>query len=322
MSGSDSSIPSGASPLVSGEEGLSSDFEGLSSHVPTLASDLETSVDLETSLTSDEEKTLASPASPVSDVINYRSLLPLCFLQFCESWNSDSIFAYVGYLVVDFGPEGMTKDEAGLYAGLVAGGCFFGNFLSSYLWGYLSDRYGRKKLLISGAIGTLASVILVGKKKTCFFFLFSQMKTGFSRSIWWAVAARSLSGIMNGNLGIAKSLIGEISTSKTIAQSFSWLGIAWGLGTICGSLSGGLLAQPAMKKPEWFGNTLFETFPYLLPNLLSALMLLLGLIATFVFLKVRRKALLDFFVTLVVFKRSLSELQNPNHRALLRVCSS
>jgi hypothetical protein len=39
----------------------------------------------------------------LSSQINYRSLLPLCFAQFCESWNSDSIFAYVTFLVVDFG---------------------------------------------------------------------------------------------------------------------------------------------------------------------------------------------------------------------------
>jgi MFS family permease len=126
----------------------------------------------------------------------------------------------VSFLVVDFDPD-LTRDEAGLYAGLVAGGCFFGNFLSSYFWGYLSDRYGRKRLLISGTVGTLVSVILVGIVCSCYFFLaLPRLGTGFSSSIWWAIAARSFSGIMNGNLGIAKSLIGEISTSKTLAQSF------------------------------------------------------------------------------------------------------
>jgi hypothetical protein len=43
---------------------------------------------------------------------------------------------------------------------------------------------------------------------------------------------------MNGNLGIAKSLIGEISNSKTIAPSFGLLGISWGLGTVFGSVTG------------------------------------------------------------------------------------
>jgi Na+/melibiose symporter-like transporter len=68
------------------------------------------------------------------------------------------------------------------------------------------------------------------------------------------------------------------------------LGIAWGLGTICGSIAGGLLAQPAKKMPSLFGQTLFETFPYLLPNVVSAAMLLLGLIATIVFLKEPERA--------------------------------
>lgn len=35
-----------------------------------------------------------------SDRINYRSLIPLCFLQMCESWNTDSIFAYVSMMVI------------------------------------------------------------------------------------------------------------------------------------------------------------------------------------------------------------------------------
>ena len=96
--------------------------------------------------------------------------------------------------------------------------------------------------------------------------------------------------MLNGNLGIAKSLIGEISSSKTISQSFGFLGIAWGLGTICGSVTGGVLAQPAKKWPEAFGGTIFGTFPYLLPNLVSAFMLLIGLLGTIIFLKEPERA--------------------------------
>ncbi len=113
----------------------------------------------------------------VDDKINFRILLPLLILQFAETWNSDSLFSYVSYLVVDFKP-GITKDEAGIYAGLVAGTFFVGNFCSSYLWGLLSDKFGRKKLLIAGASGTLCSIILFG----------------FSTSIAWAVLSRALSG--------------------------------------------------------------------------------------------------------------------------------
>ncbi len=237
-----------------------------------------------------EEDVFLSPAPPDDSRIDYASLLPLCFQQFCETWNSDSIYSYVSFLVIDFRPD-LTRDEAGLFAGFVAGqqfliffplffsnfvscfdlGAFFvGNFLSSYLWGYLSDRFGRKKLLMVGGIGTLMSIILFG----------------FSQSIWWAVMSRSLCGILNGNLGIAKSLIGEISTAKTIAPSFGLLGIFWGLGSICGSIAGGILARPAKKNPQMFGGTIFETFPYLLTNLSAAFMMVVGLIITAIFLKV------------------------------------
>lgn len=75
----------------------------------------------------------------------------------------------------------------------------------------------------------------------------------------------------------------------------------WALGTIFGSVTGGVLAQPAKKLPNVFGGTVFETFPYLLPNLLSAFMLLLGLIATIVLLQVeKRKNNLSLFFSSVL----------------------
>ncbi len=67
-------------------------------------------------------------------------------------------------------------------------------------------------------------------------------------------------------------------------QSFGYLGVAWGLGSICGSVVGGVLARPA-KKWDFFIGTAFDTFPYLLTNLVNAAMMLIGIAATAVFLK-------------------------------------
>jgi MFS family permease len=171
--------------------------------------------------------------------------------------------------VIDFGQDsGIGRDEAGLWAGFVAGTYFFGQFLSSFVWGVLSDRYGRKKLLIAGSCGTLVSII-------CF---------GFSQSLAWAIASRTLAGILNGNLGIAKSLLGEVSTSKTQAQTFGMLAVFWACGSICGSIVGGILARPAAKYAI-FAGTIFEEFPYLLISMATALMFVIAIVLNVIFLK-------------------------------------
>jgi hypothetical protein len=56
---------------------------------------------------------------PVSHRLQWGMLLPLYFLQFCESWNSDSLFSYVAFLVLDFSPS-LTQDEVGKWAGFIA----------------------------------------------------------------------------------------------------------------------------------------------------------------------------------------------------------
>ena len=110
----------------------------------------------------------------------------------------------------------------------------------------MSDKHGRKNLIILGSVGTVLSILMFG----------------FSTSLWWAILSRFLSGLLNGNLGISKSLIGEISNSQTQAQSFGLMGVGWAIGSILGASFGGLLARPAVKWPHAFGETIFERFPY------------------------------------------------------------
>ena len=58
----------------------------------------------------------------------------------------------------------------------------------------------------------------------------------------------------------------------------------WSIGTIIGPAIGGTLAQPAINYPSIFSDTIFAKFPYLLPNLICAIMLLMSVIAGYFFL--------------------------------------
>lgn len=63
-------------------------------------------------------------------------------------------------------------------------------------WGGLSDRIGRKPVLLAGCFGTMLSMIMVG----------------FASNIWAALIGRALGGFLNGNIGVIQTMVGEMVT--------------------------------------------------------------------------------------------------------------
>jgi MFS family permease len=92
-----------------------------------------------------------------------------------------SIFPYIYFMVQDFG---ITNDERqiAIYAGMVTSAFTFGEFLTGVVWGRISDRVGRKYVLLTGMFGTGLSMLLFG----------------VSRSLPMALVARALGGLLNG----------------------------------------------------------------------------------------------------------------------------
>ncbi|KAG0229932.1 hypothetical protein BGW41_002829 [Actinomortierella wolfii] len=84
----------------------------------------------------------------------------------------------------------------------------------------MSDKYGRRPILLLGLIGSTISCTLFG----------------LSKSLAWAMATRSMCGLLNGNVGVAKSMLGEIASPSNQGQAFGLFGFAWGTGMIVGML--------------------------------------------------------------------------------------
>ncbi len=82
----------------------------------------------------------------------------------------------------------------GQKAGYLGCAYFVGNFIGSLFWGWVSDIAGRRPALLIGMCGIIASEV---------FFAFSQ-------NFAWALAARFLWGILNGNIGIGKTYISDV----------------------------------------------------------------------------------------------------------------
>ncbi|KAF2659931.1 MFS general substrate transporter [Lophiostoma macrostomum CBS 122681] len=190
-----------------------------------------------------------------------RQLAVLAMCRICEPIAFMSIFPYAYYMVKSFGIA-QTEAQISVYVGMVTSAFAFAECASGVFWGRLSDRIGRKKVLLGGLFGTGLSMLLFG----------------FATSLPMALIARALGGLLNGNIGVLQTTVAELVTvEKHQPRAYSIMPFVWCLGTIIGSSLGGLLAQPAHSYPSVFENTIFETYPYLLPNLVCTGIVVFGL---------------------------------------------
>ena len=111
---------------------------------------------------------------------------------------------------------------------------------------------------------------------------------GFSRSLPWAITARSIAGASSGTVGIIRTTVAEMVPEKALQpRAFSVMPLVWSVGAIIGPVFGGALANPARSLPQVFGGSaFFREFPFALPNLVAAFLFLVGLTCGFLFLKV------------------------------------
>jgi len=101
----------------------------------------------------------------------------------------------------------------------------FGQLISSPLWGRLSDRIGRKPVLIVGLIGGVLSYLWIAR----------------AGSVEELGAARLFGGLMAGNVGAAFAAAADLADDKTRARNMGLLGAAVGFGFIAGPALGALL---------------------------------------------------------------------------------
>lgn len=208
-----------------------------------------------------------------------------------------------------------------VYAGMVTSAFTLAEFATGVLWGRLSDKIGRKPVLLSGLAGTALSVLIFG----------------FSPSLPVALFARALGGLLNGYVIRRKSLTCWLTRLKETLEccrqrSQSWLlsknssvsedchlvlslctnivssaclhynahGLVHWVSvtitqlsitrliscrSIVGPMIGGALARPCISYPTVFSRgTIWDRYPYLLPNLFSAITVLFGVIVGLLFL--------------------------------------
>lgn len=108
-----------------------------------------------------------------------------------------SISPYVYYMIHSFKVTDDPKRIA-IYCGMITSIFAFAEFSTGIIWGKLSDKYGRKPVLMMGLFGTGLSMVMFG----------------FSTSLPMALAARALGGALNGNVGVLQTTVAEVVKTK------------------------------------------------------------------------------------------------------------
>jgi len=175
-------------------------------------------------------------------------------LQTCEPITSQSIYPYINQFISELDVTGGDERKVGYYAGLIESLFFAAEALTVLQWSRLSDHVGRKPILLIGLLGTSASML-------CF---------GLSRTFWGLVLSRCLCGLLNGNIGVMKSVMGDLTDLTNRAEGFALLPMMWAFGATVGPLIGGTLSKPQQRFPRYFEGGFWKKYPYLLPSFVTS----------------------------------------------------
>ena len=83
----------------------------------------------------------------------------VCLVQFLDAFSTFLIIPFIPFMVEDFFPS-LPASEVGYYSGYLNSASFFGQLLGSPIYGLMSDKFGRKPVLLFGMVGTIFSLTL------------------------------------------------------------------------------------------------------------------------------------------------------------------
>src|SRR5512138_3410700 len=170
------------------------------------------------------------PQTPPEDRLDFKKILPAFIIVLIDLLGLTVIIPVLPLYSVRFGADPL------LY-GLLGASYPLMQFIGAPVLGRLSDRVGRKPVLVISQIGTLIGFIVLG----------------FASSLWMLFLARIIDGISGANISTAQAVITDSTTEKNRTQGLGLIGAAFGLGFVIGpiiafvalSLSGNNYAVPA-----------------------------------------------------------------------------
>ena len=156
---------------------------------------------------------------------------------------------------------GLTLDAPPWQVALMFSAYSLGQFVAEPFWGRLSDRIGRKPVLLITILANAAGYLALA----------------FVPNIWLAVAVRLFTGLGAGNISTVQGYVADVTPPEKRAGRMGLIGAAFGLGFIVGPGLGGLLTRPDLG-----------TLGYQLPIFVAAGLCLLAALGVVVLLKESR----------------------------------
>jgi len=148
-----------------------------------------------------------------------------------------------------------------LFGGIISSLFSVFQFIFAPFWGGLSDRFGRRHILLFTVAGTAASYLA----------------WAFSGSFWVFLVARLLAGAFGGNLSVATAAVADVTTREERSKAMGLVGAAFGLGLVTGRLIGAFSARINLlgSHPEW---ARYGVNPYSVPALIAFALGLVNLV--------------------------------------------
>jgi MFS transporter, DHA1 family, tetracycline resistance protein len=153
-------------------------------------------------------------------------LLPIFLIVLIDVFGFTMVMPLLGFYAEEFGASPLT-------ATLIVSTYAVCSLISSPILGRLSDRYGRRPLLLVSQVGTCIGFLVMG----------------FAGSLWMVFLGRILDGVTAGNLTLAQAYVSDHSAPEKRTKAFGIIGIAFGIGFMFGPFVAGELANYGHEVP-------------------------------------------------------------------------
>lgn len=171
-----------------------------------------------------------------------RRVLPVSMMAlFIDSMGIGIVLPVAPRLIMEL--TGLPLSQAAPLGGYLTVAYALMQFIFSPVLGNLSDRFGRKPVLM----GSLAALSL------------DYLIMGYSQTIAWLFAGRLLSGIAGATFATANAVVADLTTPAERSKFFGLNGMAWGMGFIVGPMIGGLLGQYGPRVPFFAASAFAAT---------------------------------------------------------------
>ena len=169
-----------------------------------------------------------------------------------QIWRRDKIALALIFLIMLLDVIGMTilfpisayivrqfSDQA-LMVTLLSVSYSAAQFLAAPVIGKISDRLGRRPVLLVCMAGAAAGYLMFG----------------VGGALWILFLSRVIAGITGGSMSTASAYIVDVSKPEELANAFTLVGMAWGIGLVLGPALGGMLGQIDLRAPAFFSAAL------------------------------------------------------------------